>query len=187
MRLRKRENVKTTTKNEGGKETERKDPGEREKEKGENKERRNFGAHNWRQSVGWLNRGVEGSESPCTPMEKKVQVRPRLTRLCFTAHPSSLLPSFSLPSSVFFFPFFFSMLLLLSILPPFFPPVAGILLRTLPPWCTRHALLSGNVKTQQSVLMYATYVGRSVGVYAQSSARAFLYIRTWVQAPKGKE
>lgn len=119
----------------------RKDPGEREKEKGEDKERRNFGAHNWRQYVGWLNRGVEGSESPCTPMEKKVQVRPRLTRLCFTAHPSSLLPSFSLPSSVFFFPFFFSMLLLLSILPPFFSPVAGILLRTLPPWCTSRIAL----------------------------------------------
>lgn len=115
MWLRKRENIKTTAEKQ---KREKRQKGENRakgggRERGENRERRNFGARNWRQSVGWLNRGVEGSESPCTPMEKKVQVRPHLTRLCSTAHPSSLLSlrifSYLLRPFFFFFSLFSSL------------------------------------------------------------------------------
>lgn len=61
MRLRKRENVKTTIKRKREKKN-REKGAKRERERGENRERRNFGTRNWRQSVGWLNRGVEGRE-----------------------------------------------------------------------------------------------------------------------------
>lgn len=68
--------------------------------------KRNFGVRNWRRSVGRLNRELEGSEDSRARMEKKVQVRPRLTRSRLTAHPGSPLPfvSFS-PSSTFPPPF----------------------------------------------------------------------------------
>lgn len=144
MRLRKRENVKTTIKRKREKRIEKKEPNEREKERGENRERRNFGTRNWRQSVGWLNRGVEGREPLYAHEEEGPGApSPHTTLLHGTSEFSS---AFVLSPFFSFFFFFFSALLLFPILSIFFPLAVGVLLRTS---AMVYALLSGNVKMQQ--------------------------------------
>lgn len=116
----------------------------RKRERGENRERRNFGTRNWRQSVGWLNRGVEGREPLYAHEEEGPGApSPHTTLLHGTSEFSS---AFVLSPFFSFFFFFFSALLLFSILSIFFPLAVGVLLRTS---AMVYALLSDNVKTQQ--------------------------------------